>query len=111
MQQLWCNGALRSEALVLCQSFWLQLVGRHAFPKMWNGVVMIPTSIGVHTFGMQFPMIGIWLSTNNVSLGTVSLLPNKAYLAPPGCVGILETSGDALSDIPVGARFDIRGTR
>lgn len=111
MQQLWCNGALRSETLVICKSFWLQLVGRHAFSKSWDGVVLIPTTIGVHTFGMRFPLTGVWVSAANVSLGAHTLLPNKVYLAPPGSVGIFETSGDALRDIAHGAQFEVRDTR
>ena len=111
MLQLWCDGALRSEHLLVCKSWWQQLVGRHAFPQAWNGVVMIPTSVGVHTYGMRFPMMGVWISTANVSLGSVTLIPNKVYLAPNGSVGILETSGDALFDIPLGAQLTIRDAK
>ena len=69
---------------------------------------MIPTSVGVHTFGMHFPMTGVWVSAANTSLGSVNLIPNKVYLAPQGSVGILETSGDALAAVPDGAQFSIR---
>lgn len=72
---------------------------------------MIPTSVGVHTFGMRFPMTGVWLSSSYKSLGSVSLLPNKVYLAPHGSVGILETSADALTAIRDGAQLSIRAAR
>jgi hypothetical protein len=72
---------------------------------------MIPTSVGVHTFGMRFQMTGVWLSGSHTSLGSLSLLPNKVFLAPPGTIGILETSGDALGDIPTGAQLAIRNAR
>ncbi|MFM7187844.1 MAG: hypothetical protein ACKO14_08495 [Armatimonadota bacterium] len=108
MQQLWCDGALRTENLMVCRSWWQQLVGRHAYPLNWMGVVMLPTSVGVHTFLMRIPMTGVWLSASFVSLGSVSLRPNKVYLAPEGSVGILETSGDALAAIREGAQLSIR---
>jgi len=111
MQELWCDDAPRSEHLLVCKSWWQQLIGRHAFPQAWNGVVMIPTSVGVHTFGMRFHMTGVWVSAANVSLGAVTLIPNKVYLAPTGSVGILETSGDALCDIPLGAQLAIRDAK
>lgn len=75
------------------------------------GVVMIPTSVGVHTFGMRIPMTGVWLSASLVSLGSIALRPNKVYLAPEGSVGILETSGDALEAIREGAQLSIRAAR
>ena len=96
---------------MVCRSLWQQLIGRHAFPDTWNGVVMIPTSVGVHTFGMRFQMTGVWLSASYTSLGSLSLRPNKVYLAPPGTLGILETSGDALGDVPTGAQLAIRDAR
>ena len=111
MQQLWCDGALRSEHLMVCRSLWQQLIGRHAFPDTWDGVVMIPTSVGVHTVGMRFPMTGVWLSASHTSLGSLPLLPNKVYLAPPGTIGILETSGDVLDNLPKGAQLAIKDAR
>jgi hypothetical protein len=96
---------------MVCRSWWQQLVGRHAYPLKWTGVVMIPTSVGVHTFGMRIPMTGVWLSSAYTSLGSVALLPNKVYLAPQGSVGILETSGDALAAIRDGAQLSIRAAR
>jgi hypothetical protein len=56
-------------------------------------------------------MTGVWLSASYTSLGSLSLLPNKVYLAPPGTLGILETSGDALGDVPTGAQLAIRDAR
>lgn len=72
---------------------------------------MIPTSVGVHTFGMRISMTGVWLSASFTSLGSVALVPNKVYLAPEGSVGILETSGDALAAIHDGAQLSIRAGR
>jgi hypothetical protein len=56
-------------------------------------------------------MTGVWLSASHISLGSLPLLPNKVYLAPPGTIGILETSGDVLDNLPKGAQLAIKDAR
>ncbi|MEY3764417.1 MAG: hypothetical protein RLZ42_1077 [Armatimonadota bacterium] len=56
-------------------------------------------------------MTGVWLSASHTSLGSLPLLPNKVYLAPPGTIGILETSGDVLDNLPKGAQLAIKDAR
>lgn len=108
LETLLCNGNLVSNELITCHRFLCQLLGWHAFTRMWTGVLFIPTSFGVHTYGMKFPLTGVWIAKDFRVIGCIVLTANTYYLAPKGSLGLLECSGSALDGVEIEDRIEMR---